>query len=142
MLFRSDWIGALRAAGFDPERPSAFFAEGLLPFLPADAEAELLRLVGTLAAPGSTLVVENFASAFAQLQDDPALPRFGRPFGVEMTGLVDLDERRPHPADELRRDGWGVEVTRTLGVAERWGRPLPTMSTGTTLDNDFVVARR
>ncbi|GAA4845033.1 class I SAM-dependent methyltransferase [Actinomycetospora corticicola] len=139
---RDDWVGALRSAGFDPGRPSAFLAEGLLPFLPADAEADLLRVVGTVTAPGSTFVVENFASAFAQLQQDPALPRFGRPFGVEMTGLVDLGEQRPHPADELRRDGWDARVTRTLDVAAQWGRPLPTMSTGTTLDNDFVVARR
>ncbi|GLZ54751.1 SAM-dependent methyltransferase [Actinomycetospora sp. NBRC 106378] len=139
---RDDWVGALRAAGFDADRPSAFLAEGLLPFLPAAAESELLRLVGTLTAPGSTLVVENFAAAFAQLQHDPALPRFGRPFGVEMTGLVDLTEQRPHPAEALRGDGWQVEVTAGRDVAQRWGRPLETMSTGTTLDSEFVVARR
>ena len=139
---RDDWVGALRAAGFDPERPSAFLAEGLLPFLPAEAEAELLHLVGTLAAPGSTVVVENFASVFAQLQTDPALPRFGRPFGVEMSGLVDVSQPRPHPAEALQRDGWVTETVRTADVAAQWGRPLPAMSTGTTLDPDYVVARR
>ncbi|WP_018335069.1 SAM-dependent methyltransferase [Actinomycetospora chiangmaiensis] len=139
---RDDWVGALRAAGFDDTRSSAFLAEGLLPFLPAAAESDLLHRVGTLTAPGSTVVVENFASAFAQLRHDPVLPRFGRPFGVEMVGLVDMTEPRPHPADELRRDGWDTKVTPAVDVAAQWGRPLPTMATGTTLDSEFVVARR
>ena len=133
---------ALRDAGFDPRRPSVFLAEGLLPFLPAEAETALLERVGELAAPGSTVVVENFGSAFEQLQHDPSLPRFGRAFGVEMSGLVDMSERRPHPARQLGSDGWSTETTQTADVAAQWGRPLPVTSTGVSLDNDFLVARR
>lgn len=139
---RDDWPAALRNGGFDPDRPSVWLAEGLLPFLPADAESALLDRIGSLAAPGSTVVVENFAGAFEALRHDPALPRFGRAFGIEMAGLVDLSEQRPHPSGQLESEGWSTETLRTADVAARWGRPLPPMSTGTTLDNDFLIARR
>lgn len=32
---RQDWPEALRQSGFDPTRPTAWLAEGLLPYLPA-----------------------------------------------------------------------------------------------------------
>lgn len=139
---RDDWPAALRDAGFDPQRPSVWLAEGLLPFLPAEAESALLERISGLAAPGSTVVVENFGSAFDQLRHDPTLPRFGRAFGIEMSGLVDMSERRPHPAEQLDSEGWSTETVQTADVAAEWGRPLPTLSTGTSLDNDFLVARR
>lgn len=34
---RQDWLNALRTAGFDVSRPSAWIAEGLLAFLPPEA---------------------------------------------------------------------------------------------------------
>jgi methyltransferase (TIGR00027 family) len=139
---RDDWPGALRDAGFDPTRPSAWLAEGLLPFLPADAQTALLERVAELAAPGSTVIVEEFTGAFDQLQRDPALPRFGRPFGVEMRGLVDLSTERRDPAEQLGALGFRTERVPTGEVAAAWGRPLVPMSTGTSLDNEFLVARR
>ena len=39
---RDDWPAALRAAGFDPDQPSAWSAEGLLGYLPPDAQDRLL----------------------------------------------------------------------------------------------------
>ena len=35
---REDWFGVLRAAGFSPKQPTAWLAEGLLPYLPAATE--------------------------------------------------------------------------------------------------------
>ena len=35
---RADWVRALLHAGFDPTRPAAFLAEGLLVYLPATAQ--------------------------------------------------------------------------------------------------------
>lgn len=39
---RRDWPTPLRQAGFDPNQPSAWLAEGLLAFLPPDAQDRLL----------------------------------------------------------------------------------------------------
>ncbi|WP_431912646.1 class I SAM-dependent methyltransferase [Micromonospora carbonacea] len=54
-----DWTARLRAAGFDPERPTAWLVEGLLYYL-TEVEAEtLVRQIHTLSAAGSTLALEH-----------------------------------------------------------------------------------
>ena len=65
---RHDWPSALRQAGFDTGRPAAWAAEGLLGFLPADAQDRLLDHVTALSADGSRLVAEIFLNIGANLQ--------------------------------------------------------------------------
>lgn len=55
---REDWPAALEATGFDPSRRSTWIAEGLLPFLPADAQDQLLDAIGALSTGGSSLACE------------------------------------------------------------------------------------
>ena len=57
---RHDWPQALRDEGFDASRPTAWLAEGLLPFLPAAAQEALFIAIDALSAPGSRVAVENF----------------------------------------------------------------------------------
>jgi methyltransferase (TIGR00027 family) len=57
---RHDWPSALQQAGFDTGRPAAWAAEGLLGFLPADAQDRLLDNITGLSADGSRLVAEVF----------------------------------------------------------------------------------
>jgi methyltransferase (TIGR00027 family) len=57
---RQDWPSALQQAGFDTGRPAAWAAEGLLGFLPADAQDRLLDNITGLSADGSRLVAEVF----------------------------------------------------------------------------------
>ena len=56
---RDDWPAALKAAGFDPEQPSAWSAEGLLGYLPPDAQDRLLDTITELSAPGSRIATES-----------------------------------------------------------------------------------
>jgi methyltransferase (TIGR00027 family) len=56
---RADWPGALRTAGFDPGRPVAWSAEGLLGYLPPEAQDSLLDTITELSAPGSGLATES-----------------------------------------------------------------------------------
>ncbi len=56
---REDWPAALRAAGFDPARPTAWSAEGLLGYLPPEAQDRLLDTITELSAPGSRVATEN-----------------------------------------------------------------------------------
>ncbi|WP_031466220.1 SAM-dependent methyltransferase [Sciscionella sediminilitoris] len=56
---REDWAGVLRAAGFDPSLPTAWSAEGLLGYLPPEAQDRLLDTVTELSAPGSRIATEN-----------------------------------------------------------------------------------
>ena len=51
---RDDWPAALLAAGFDPAQSTAWLAEGLLPYLPGDAQDRLFDLVTAHSAASST----------------------------------------------------------------------------------------
>ncbi len=55
---RDDWPAALRAAGFDDTAPTAWSAEGLLVYLPPDAQDRLFDNITALSAPGSRLATE------------------------------------------------------------------------------------
>nr|WP_296074507.1 class I SAM-dependent methyltransferase [uncultured Actinoplanes sp.] len=59
---RDDWPAALREAGFDPTRPSAGSAEGLLGYLPAEVQDSLLESITRLNAPGSRVATESRSS--------------------------------------------------------------------------------
>ncbi|MET8998500.1 class I SAM-dependent methyltransferase [Amycolatopsis sp. NPDC004169] len=56
---REDWPAALAGAGFDPRQPTAWSAEGLLGYLPPDAQDRLLDTITGLSAPGSRLATES-----------------------------------------------------------------------------------
>jgi methyltransferase (TIGR00027 family) len=56
---RDDWPTALRTAGFDPARPTAWSAEGLLGYLPPEAQDRLLDTITELSASGSRVATES-----------------------------------------------------------------------------------
>ena len=55
---RNDWPAALVEAGFDRTQPTAWIAEGLLGYLPPDAQDRLLDNIAALSADGSRLATE------------------------------------------------------------------------------------
>ncbi len=55
---RDDWPKALLDAGFDRTRPTAWIAEGLLGYLPPEAQDRLLDNITALSAAGSRLASE------------------------------------------------------------------------------------
>jgi methyltransferase (TIGR00027 family) len=59
MDLRYDWPSALIEEGFDPNQPTAWSAEGLLGYLPPDAQDRLLDSITELSAPGSRVAVES-----------------------------------------------------------------------------------
>lgn len=56
---RDDWPAALFTAGFDPGRPTAWSAEGLLGYLPPDAQDRLLDSITELSTPASRVATES-----------------------------------------------------------------------------------
>jgi methyltransferase (TIGR00027 family) len=60
---RHDWPAALRRAGFDAGRPTAWIAEGLLAFLPPEAQDRMLDEITALSAEGSRLAAEIFMNS-------------------------------------------------------------------------------
>jgi methyltransferase (TIGR00027 family) len=58
---REDWPAALRQAGFDVNQPAAWSAEGLLPYLPPEAQDRLFDNITALSAPASQLATEHIS---------------------------------------------------------------------------------
>jgi methyltransferase (TIGR00027 family) len=55
---RNDWPAALTEAGFNRSQPTAWIAEGLLGYLPPEAQDRLLDNISALSADGSRLATE------------------------------------------------------------------------------------
>jgi methyltransferase (TIGR00027 family) len=71
---REDWPAALKTAGFDTAKPSAWIAEGLYGYLPPEAQDRLLDAVTALSAPGSRLGSEAVPNT-ADIDPDEARER-------------------------------------------------------------------
>src|SRR5690349_10101035 len=56
---RNDWPKALLDNGFDPTQPTAWIAEGLLIYLPPEAQDLLFDRINELSAPGSRVATEH-----------------------------------------------------------------------------------
>jgi len=113
---RADWPAALKAAGLDTTAPTAWLAEGLLIYLPPEAQDRLFDNITALSAPGSTIATE-FVPGIVDFDAERVREMSGsfREHGVDvdMASLVYAGERN-HVVDYLRSKGWDVEgVTRT-----------------------------
>jgi methyltransferase (TIGR00027 family) len=141
---RHDWPAALRATGFDPALPTAWSAEGLLAFLPGDAQDRLLDNVAALSAPGSRLVCENMAGrdgAAVAVQDrlhDAVDSWRKHGFDLEMTDLWYFDDRHD-VAGYLSNRGWTVNETTIASLFAAHGRELAE-SDEATADFTYVIA--
>jgi methyltransferase (TIGR00027 family) len=114
---REDWPAPLRGAGFDPGAPTAWLAEGLLPYLPADAEAKLFGHINTLSAAGGRVAVEHHfdqPGGFDAIRDAT---------GIDLAALIHIDDR-PGPASWLEGRGWQVTDEPAVSAARRYGRDL------------------
>ncbi|MER6693930.1 SAM-dependent methyltransferase [Streptomyces minutiscleroticus] len=125
---RHDWARALLDTGFDPTAPTAWLAEGLLLYLPADAERYLIATVDRLSAAGSTLAYE-----IKEVAEEPRV-RAGAVYaaarqrlGIDLLSLFDTAPR-PDSAGELAGRGWTVEVRSPYDFTAAHGcglRPEP-----------------
>src|SRR5271165_2246871 len=62
---RDDWSIPLRTAGFDPQSPTAWSVEGILPYLTGAAQDTLFARISDLSAPGSRLAIGALGSSLA-----------------------------------------------------------------------------
>ena len=97
---RYDWPAALREAGFDPAMPTAWIAEGLLGYLPPEAQDRLLDHITALSAPGSWFGTESITDL----------------------GNVDqeqIKERMREMAEQWRDHGFDLDMTVLLYFGDR-----------------------
>ncbi|BDB40611.1 MULTISPECIES: class I SAM-dependent methyltransferase [Mycobacterium] len=113
---RDDWPAALREAGFDPGKPTAWSAEGLLGYLPPEAQDRLLDTITELSAPGSRLATESMRGT--ETTDEALLKQHmqktserwrAHGFDLDMSALIYLGERN-EAASYLADHGWKLDT--------------------------------
>ncbi|WP_277242468.1 class I SAM-dependent methyltransferase [Mycolicibacterium obuense] len=124
---REDWARALAEAGFDANRPTAWIAEGLMGYLPPEAQDRLLDQIGELSAPGSRLAVEAVPSQ-QEADQQEARERMQAStdqwrehgFDLEFSELVFFGERAD-VVEYLSGHGWTAHGTPANDLLRRYG---------------------
>jgi methyltransferase (TIGR00027 family) len=133
---RDDWPAALRDNGFDEGQPTAWSAEGLLVYLPADAQDRLFDSITALSAPGSRLATEyhpDGAAALAERSKTMTNAWRHRGLDLDMSSLIYQGERRL-VTDYLIAKGWQVSTQTRTELFTMHGREMP--------DDDAVAPLR
>jgi methyltransferase (TIGR00027 family) len=145
---RDDWSIPLRAAGFDPQRPTAWSVEGILPYLTSDAQDILFARISDLSAPGSRLAIGALGSCL----DDDSLAALEETYpGLTLSGDVNFsaltydDAEKTKPADWLAAHGWAVEPVRTNPELQAdYGRTPPEvdLQVDRIMHSEYITATR
>lgn len=143
---RQDWPKALREKGFDPDEPTAWAAEGLLPYLPAAGQDLLFERIVDLSAAGSRVAVEAFGAGFfdpeylATRRERIRQIREEAGAGDDTPDVADLwfIEDRPEVADWFTEHGWDVSAIGATDLMTRYNRGADDDTTPRTV---FVEAR-
>jgi methyltransferase (TIGR00027 family) len=147
---RQDWPAALRAAGFDPTARTAWLAEGLLMYLPAEAQDRLFTQVGELSAPGSRIAAETAASHADERRQEmrERFKKIAAQLGFEETidvgELMYRDEHRARVGDWLNGHGWRASAQNSgdeMRRLNRWVEEVP-MADDKDAFSEFVTAER
>ncbi|OBH12192.1 class I SAM-dependent methyltransferase [Mycobacterium sp. E1747] len=147
---RDDWPAALRAAGFDPAKPTAWLAEGLLMYLPAEAQDKLFTQIGELSRAGSRVSAETAPMHAEERRQKmrERLKKVAAELGLEETvdvaELMYRDEHRADLAEWLNEHGWRATAQNSIDEMQRLNRRVQSVELDDDKDSfsDFVVAER
>ena len=111
---RDDWPAALRDSGFDPTMPAAWIAEGLLIYLPPDAQDRLFDNITALSAPGSRLATEHMDIQGSPDEWTQKLSERSRRMGsnLDLAELFYTGDRNS-AGGYLTSKGWDVTIRST-----------------------------
>ena len=145
---RQDWPAALRDAGFDPAAPTAWLAEGLLMYLPADAQDRLFAQVTELSAPGSRVAAESMGM-HAEDRRERMRERFAAltaQFGIDepmdIAELTYEDPDRAEVADWLAAHGWRAQRVESKDEMRRLNRLVEIVDADEDSFSAFTTAER
>lgn len=115
---RDDWPGALSAVGLLATEPTAWLAEGLLPYFTQSECDHLLNGISKLSAPGSRMAAEHFSAATVeQIIARPAMAALSDIGAAWRSTLED-------PRGWLAGHGWKAAAQRAREVATVHDRRL------------------
>jgi methyltransferase (TIGR00027 family) len=138
---REDWPAALRRSGFDETQPTAWSAEGLLIYLPPEAQDRLFDNITALSAPGSQLATEYHPDGGTTVADRAQSMRAQweqHGFDVDLSKLFYSGERNP-VVDYLTDHGWQVNARSRPEVFAGYGREFPDAEELAPLSKSLAV---
>ncbi|OBJ11829.1 SAM-dependent methyltransferase [Mycobacterium sp. 1165196.3] len=123
---REDWPSALTAAGFDPAQPTAWSAEGLLVYLPPEAQDRLFDNIAAVSAPGSRIATEHLDLRSIPSDWAQKLTERSRRIGssINLAELFYTGERNT-AAEYLGARGWDVDIRTTEQAFAAHGFAVP-----------------
>ncbi len=145
---RHDWPAALRGNGFDPSQPTAWLAEGLLMYLPADAQDRLFDLITELSAAGSRIAAETVGvhSEERRAQMQERFERISAELGIErevdVQELMYNDPDRADVTEWLGEHGWRANAVTSQDEMRRLGRFVDLADADDDAFATFVTAER
>jgi methyltransferase (TIGR00027 family) len=139
---RQDWPTALREAGYDETKRCAWTAEGLLPFLPPEAQDRLLDNITALSADGSRLASEvavfsasTDADQLSDSMDDVTKRWRDHGFDIEL-GELGYSDERDDVANYLDGRGWRSVRKPLQELLDDAGLPRMSEAGGATAFGD------
>jgi len=138
---RDDWPKALHDNAFDPSKPTAWIAEGLLMYLPPEAQDRLFDNITALSAPGSRLATEYHPDAGAGILDRASqMSEHWSAQGLDLN-MADLfyTGERASVVDYLTRHGWQVSTRTRPEMFALHGRVFPDGDPAAPLRNSLSV---
>ncbi|KAA0114084.1 class I SAM-dependent methyltransferase [Mycolicibacterium sp. P9-22] len=148
---RHDWPKALREAGFDPSAPTAWLAEGLLMYLPADAQDRLFAQITELSAAGSRIAAETAPIQAEERRQqmkerfEVIKEKFGITDSLDVGELMYNDPDRADVAEWLGAHGWdstAVQSAAEMRRLDRWALPDGPDAPADDAFSQFVTASR
>ena len=126
---REDWPTALRSNGFDVTQPTAWSAEGLLMYLPPEAQDRLFDNITALSAKGSKLSTEYHGETDTTLTMSDRAKQFSQRWAtigcdIDLSGLF-FDGERSNVVDYLSGLGWQVSARPRRELFTEYGRTFP-----------------
>jgi methyltransferase (TIGR00027 family) len=124
---RDDWPEALRRSGFDATQPTSWSAEGLLMYLPPEAQDRLFDNITELSAPGSKLATEYHGDSGRTMSE--RAKQFNQRWAnlgcdIDLSGLF-FDGERSNVVDYLGERGWQVTTRPRREFFADYGRVFP-----------------
>jgi methyltransferase (TIGR00027 family) len=138
---REDWPAELRRNGFDDTKPTAWSAEGLLVYLPPEAQDRLFDEIAKLSAPGSRLATEYHPDAGASLSQRAEVMRERwqqHGFDISFADLFYPGERNP-VVEYLTEHGWLVTARSRAEMFAEHGRHFPDDDELAPMRNSLAV---
>ena len=151
MDLRHEWPDTLRANGFDPAAPTAWLAEGLLPYLTSADQDLLFERIAMLSAADSRLAVEAFGPEFfdpqrlARRRENLRAVReaaIAQGLQVPETEALWYLEPRKDVGEWLQERGWEVSTIGSGDLMTRYHRPVPIEAGDAAPESMFIEATR